>query len=222
MYSYCPHKIIPKYMSQFSEKLFQAVPIVGILRGYPKATTLNIVDAYYQAGFTTIEITMNTPQVAEIISAITAKYNGKLNVGAGTVCNEAELDIALAAGAQFIVSPIVDISLIKKCKSLGIPVFPGAFTPTEIYQAWTAGARMVKLFPANTLGPKYVKNVLAPLNDIEIMPTGGVSLENIEAYKKMGAKAFGMGGLLFDKGLIAAEDWDGLKKKLTVVKAAII
>lgn len=209
-------------MSQFSEKLFQAVPIVGILRGYEKAITLNIVDAYYQAGFTTIEITMNTPHVAEIISAISTKYKGKLNVGAGTVCNEAELDIALAAGAQFIVSPIVDISLIKKCKTLNIPVFPGAFTPTEIYQAWTAGARMVKLFPANTLGPKYVKDVLAPLNQIEIMPTGGVSLENIDRYKKMGAKAFGMGGLLFDKALIAAENWDGLREKLIAVKAAIV
>lgn len=209
-------------MSQFSEKLFQAVPIVGILRGYAKATTLSIVDAYYQAGFTTIEITMNTPQVAEIIAAINEKYQGKLNVGAGTVCNDAELDIALAAGAQFIVCPITDISLIEKCKALNIPIFPGAFTPTEIYKAWTAGARMVKLFPANMLGPKYVKEVLSPLNNIEIMPTGGVNLENIEIYKKMGAKAFGVGGLLFDKHLIAAADWDGLKKKMIAVKAAII
>ncbi len=208
-------------MSQFSETLFQAVPIVGILRGHSKVTTLKIVDAYYEAGFTTIEITMNTPQVGSIIEAILKKYKGRLNVGAGTVCTTPDLAIALAAGAQFIVSPIVDIALIKKCKGLGIPVFPGAYTPTEIYHAWAAGARMVKLFPANFLGPKYVKNVLAPLDQIEIMPTGGVSLENIDSYRKAGAKAFGVGGLLFDKKLIAAEDWRGLKERLIVVKGQL-
>lgn len=209
-------------MNQFSEKLFQAVPIVGILRGYPKDTTLNIVAAYYQAGFTNIEITMNTPNVAESIRTLVEKYSGKLNVGAGTVCSEEDLDIALGAGAQFIVCPITDIAVIKKCKAGGVPIFPGALTPTEIYSAWTAGARMVKLFPASTFGPKYIKDVLAPLNEIEIMPTGGVSLENIETYKKMGAKAFGMGSLLFDKELIATANWSGLTKKMEELYAAII
>lgn len=208
-------------MNQFSEVLFQKVPIVGILRGYTVEKTLKIVEAYQQAGFTTIEITMNTPQVEMIITNLVDKYGTQLNIGAGTVCNDAELEIALKAGAQFIVSPIVDIALIKKCKLLGIPVFPGAYTPTEIYQAWTAGARMVKLFPASDLGPTYVKNVVAPLDQIEIMPTGGVSLNNIAAYKKAGAKAFGLGSLLFDKKLIQAEDWDGLTAKLKTVFSLI-
>lgn len=209
-------------MNQFSEKLFQAIPIIGILRGYSKETTLNIVDAYYQAGFTTIEITMNTPNVTTIIQTLVTKYGDQLNVGAGTVCNDSELEAVLKAGAGFIVSPIVDVALIKKCKTLGIPVFPGAFTPTEIYQAWHAGARMVKLFPSNTLGPKYLKDVLAPLDQIEIMPTGGVSLDNLAAYKAAGAKAFGMGGLLFHKALIEAGDWSGLTKHLKQVYTAIV
>ena len=204
-------------MNQFSETLFQEIPIVGILRGYPLEKTLNIVEAYYQAGFRTIEITMNTPQVGIILKTLVKEYGGRLNIGVGTVCNAADLEIALKAGAQFIVSPIVDIDLIKKCKALNIPIFPGAYTPTEIYQAWTAGARMVKLFPANDLGPAYVKNVLTPLDQIEIMPTGGVNLENMAAYKIAGAKAFGLGGLLFDKTLIEAEDWVGLTTKLKTI-----
>lgn len=208
-------------MNRFSEDLFQVVPIVGILRGYTVEKTLNIVEAYYQAGFRTIEITMNTPQVGTILKTLVKKYGGRLNIGAGTVCNAVDLEVALKAGAQFIVSPIVDIDLIKQCKALNIPVFPGAYTPTEIYQAWTAGARMVKLFPASDLGPAYVKNVLAPLNQIEIMPTGGVSLENIGVYRKAGAKAFGMGSLLFDKALVEAEDWAGLTAKLKTVFSLI-
>lgn len=209
-------------MSQFSEALFQAVPIVGILRGYSKEKILKIVDVYYRSGFKTIEITMNTPEVDQIIRTLVEKYEGQLNIGAGTVCNESDLQIALDAGAQFIVTPIVDVSLIQKCKSLGIPIFPGAFTPTEIYQAWTAGARMVKLFPANNLGPNYLKNVLAPLNKIEIMPTGGVSLENIESYIKVGAKAFGLGGSLFNKQLIEQDDWEGLKQQFIAFRTSVI
>ena len=209
-------------MHSFSEKQFQAVPIMGILRGYPKAVILKIVAAYHAAGFTTIEITRNTPQFATIVRTIVEEYGGQLNIGVGTVCNQAELEIALAAGAQFIVSPIVSIPLIQQCKALDMPVFPGAFTPTEIYQAWTAGARMVKLFPASIVGPTYVKEVLAPLDQIELMPTGGVNLDNIGVYKKMGAKAFGVGGLLFDKSLIATKDWEGLAARLIQVKSAIL
>lgn len=209
-------------MKKFSEELFKAAPIIGILRGYSKEKTLNIVDAYQKAGFTNIEITMNTPNVGGIIESIVHKHKGQLNIGAGTVCSEAELEIALKAGAQFIVSPITNVPLIQKCKALNIPIFPGAFSPTEIYTAWTAGARMVKLFPSNTLGPKYLKDVLAPLDKIEIMPTGGISLENIDTYKKMGAKAFGMGSLLFDKKLIAAEDWAGLTKQLKAIHTVIV
>lgn len=208
-------------LTPFSEALFQKVPVVGILRGYDIEFTLKCIDIYAEAGFTSIEITMNTPAVVDIIKTAVKKYRGKLNVGAGTVCTDEDLVSALKAGAQFIVSPITDVDMISKCVAEGVPIFPGAFTPTEIYKAWKAGARMVKLFPAGQLGPQYLKDVLAPLDFIEIMPTGGVSLENIDVYQSYGAKAFGMGSLLFKKELIRKSDWAGLKVQMLKVKSKL-
>jgi len=184
--------------------------------------TMQCVQAYADAGFSNIEVTMNTPDVANIISECVQKYKGLLNVGAGTVCNNDELNKAIDAGAQFIVSPLTDVAMIESCVAMEKPIFPGVFTPTEIYQAWSAGARMVKLFPAGLLGPSYIKDVLAPLNDIEIMPTGGVSLENISEYRKVGVRAFGMGSLLFNKDLINRGDWEGLKQHLIKVKESVL
>lgn len=205
----------------FSETLFSKVPVVGILRGYSKDVSLKLIEIYYEIGFTNVEVTMNTPNVEEIIAEAVKRFANKLNVGAGTVCSMEDLDKALSAGAQFIVSPITDVTMIEACKKNNVPAFPGALTPTEIYNAWTAGARMVKLFPASQFGPRYIKEVLAPLDAIEIMPTGGVSLENIPIYKEVGVKAFGMGSLLFNKTLIQKEDWIGLASHLSNVKQEI-
>ena len=197
-------------MHKFSETLFLKSPFVGILRGYTEEEVLNIVAVYLQEGFSNIEITMNTPNVISIIRALVDKYPKQLNVGAGTVLSTKEVDQVLLAGGQFIVSPIVDIAVIEYCKNKDIPIFPGAYSPTEIHQAWKAGARMVKVFPARNLGPNYIKDVLAPLDNLELMPTGGVGLNNIQPYLAAGAKAFGMGGNLFDKNLIKNKDWNGL------------
>jgi len=122
-----------------------------------------------------------------------------------------DLEAALAAGAQFIVTPILDEQIVQHCVQKNIPVFPGAYTPTEIYRAWSAGASAVKVFPAAQLGAKYIKDVLAPLNEIRLLPTGGVSLENIGDYFEAGAAGVGMGSSLLDKKLIEREDYDGLK-----------
>ncbi|MEM6320949.1 MAG: bifunctional 4-hydroxy-2-oxoglutarate aldolase/2-dehydro-3-deoxy-phosphogluconate aldolase [Bacteroidota bacterium] len=205
-------------MHQFSDDLFQQLPIVGILRGYDKATTLKIVHLYEQAGFKNIEITMNTPDVLSIITAIVEQYGGRLNIGAGTVLTKSQVDKVLSVGGQFIVSPVVDVDIIRYCKDNKIPIFPGAYSPTEIYQAWTAGAKMVKVFPARNLGPAYIKDVLAPLDDIALLPTGGVTLNNLSEYVDAGAKGFGMGGLLFEKRLIDQQDWAGLEKRLVAVR----
>lgn len=205
-------------MQKFSETLFKQLPIVGILRGYNQKQTLKIVEVYTKAGFKNIEITMNTPHVINIISAIAKEYEGRLNIGAGTVLSTNEVDEVITAGGQFIVSPVVDIAVINYCQTKGVPIFPGAYTPTEIYQAWKAGARMVKVFPARNLGPTYIKDVLAPLDELALMPTGGVNLDNFDAYLNAGAKAFGMGGLLFDKGLIEKEDWLALENRLIKIR----
>lgn len=184
--------------------------MVGILRGYNAIQVKGILGAARQAGLTTMEITMNTEGAPAMIERAINQYGGEMNIGAGTVCNVSDLEIALNAGAQFIVTPVLDEQLILECRERDIPVFAGAFTPTEIYRAWSLGASLVKVFPSEFLGPTYLKSVLAPLSQVEVMPTGGVSLDNMAAYWQAGARAFGMGSQLLNKSLIGAEDWDGL------------
>jgi 2-dehydro-3-deoxyphosphogluconate aldolase/(4S)-4-hydroxy-2-oxoglutarate aldolase len=154
---------------------------------------------------------MNTPSAAAIIQFAADKYRGQLNVGAGTVCNTDDLELAIKAGSQFIVTPILDADVIRTCVGKKIPVFPGAYTPTEIYQAWKLGASMVKVYPATSLGPEYIKDVKAPLNNIKLMPTGGINLENIQTFINSGADGLGIGSQLFDKKLIKDENWEGLE-----------
>jgi 2-dehydro-3-deoxyphosphogluconate aldolase/(4S)-4-hydroxy-2-oxoglutarate aldolase len=195
----------------FSWDLFFKVPIIGIIRNLSFDVVEQILPVYISSGLTNVEITMNTPGAEEIIKFASQKYRERLNIGAGTVCNTHDLKLALDAGAQFIVTPILDEEVIKSCLSLHIPVFPGAFTPTEIYQAWKMGATMIKVYPASALGPDYIRDVKAPLNQIKLMPTGGINLENIQAFINAGADGLGIGSQLFDKNLIRNEDWLGLE-----------
>jgi 2-dehydro-3-deoxyphosphogluconate aldolase/(4S)-4-hydroxy-2-oxoglutarate aldolase len=196
---------------EFSWNGFSKVPIVGIIRNLSFEVIEKILPVYLSAGLTTIEITMNTPAADEIIRFAADKYKGQLNVGAGTVCNTDDLDLAIRAGSQFIVTPILDPDVVRTCVSKSIPVFPGAYTPTEIYQAWKLGASMVKVYPATSLGPEYIKDVKAPLNKIKLMPTGGINLDNIQTFIKAGADGLGIGSQLFDKTLIKDENWEGLE-----------
>jgi 2-dehydro-3-deoxyphosphogluconate aldolase/(4S)-4-hydroxy-2-oxoglutarate aldolase len=201
-------------MQAFSEELFLKVPIVGIVRNLSFEEIKGILPAYLAAGLTTIEITMNTEGAGEMIKFAVANYAGKLNIGAGTVCNEQDLDKALEAGAQFIVTPIINPAVIKRCVDKGVPIFPGAFTPTEVYNAWSLGATMVKVFPTTALGAGYIKDLKAPLNQIKLIPTGGVDLNNIISFKKAGADGYGIGSHLFNKELVKAKNWEGLKAHL--------
>ncbi|WP_338868419.1 bifunctional 4-hydroxy-2-oxoglutarate aldolase/2-dehydro-3-deoxy-phosphogluconate aldolase [Spirosoma sp. SC4-14] len=195
----------------FSWELFNKAPLVGIIRGLLADEVSQILPLYRDAGLTTIEITMNTAGAEAIIAdALTAHSNG-LNIGAGTVCTKDELEKALDAGAQFIVTPIINKKVIKACVKRGIPIFPGAYTPTEAYMAWSLGASMVKIFPATSLGPSYIKELKAPLNQLKVMPTGGISLDNMSAYLKAGADGLGVGSQLLDKTLIAQKKWPELK-----------
>jgi len=194
-------------MKNFSWDLFNALPVVGIIRNLPTADMIRIATCYADAGMTTIEITLNTPGALETITVLNAELGERLNIGAGTVCSLEELDLALNAGAGFIVTPVINEAVIRKCVENKISIFPGAYTPSEIYHAWSLGAEMIKVFPATRLGVEYIKDVLAPLNKIKLMPTGGVSLENCEEYFKAGASGVGMGSNLFPKEMILAKDW---------------
>ena len=201
-------------MSQqlFSWELFKKVPIIGIIRHLSPEEIRQILPVYQEAGLTMIEITMNTAGAEISIEEALKAHSATLNVGAGTVCTEADLEKALDAGAQFIVTPVINKKVIRTCVKKGIPVFPGAFTPSEIYKAWTLGASMVKVFPTTTLGPTYIKDVKAPLSEIDLVPTGGITLENMDEFFKAGASGLGIGSHLFDKTLISKKDWNGLKE----------
>ena len=196
----------------FSWDAFYDVPVVGIMRNIPQHQVHKIVTLYATSGMTTLEITMNSPGAAELITSLSEEFSGELNIGAGTVCTTEDLDIALEAGAQFIVTPILDKAIIKTCVKANIPVFPGAYTPTEIFKAWQWGASLVKVFPASKLGPEYIKEVLAPLNQVKLLPTGGVSLQNFSQFLKAGATGLGIGSHLFPQQLLANNQWAELGK----------
>ena len=194
--------------SHFNWSHFDALPVIGILRGYTSQQVEQIVFHSARGGLRNIEITMNSTGAAGLIRLARERAGGAMNVGAGTVCTLDDLESALNAGATFIVTPIVNIDVIKVCNDENVPVIPGAFTPTEIYQAWESGADMVKLFPANRFGPGYVKEIRGPFDQIKLVPTGGVNLENLPHYIRYGAYGFGIGSPLFDKQRVEALDWE--------------
>ena len=204
----------------FSFDLFQRAPIVGILRGLDRDVILNLASCFESAGLTTLEITMNTPNAVEIIKELRGNYKN-LNIGAGTVCNAGDLQMAIDAGSQFIVTPIVNPEVIKKTVAHGLPIFPGAYSPTEIYNAWSLGASAVKIFPASQLGVQYLRDVSAPLNEIKLLPTGGVTVDNINSFFKAGAFGVGMGSSLFDKKLIDQKDFEALKAHFQSIRHEI-
>ncbi|MDO6803546.1 bifunctional 4-hydroxy-2-oxoglutarate aldolase/2-dehydro-3-deoxy-phosphogluconate aldolase [Wenyingzhuangia sp. 1_MG-2023] len=206
--------------STFSWEQFNQTPVVGILRGFSMEQIREIMPVYIESGFFTIEITMNSPNAEASIHQLAKEYPN-LNVGAGTVCNMDDLKKALDAGAQFIVTPVIDEAVITHCVKTGIPVFPGGYTPTEIHKAWSLGANAVKIFPATQLGTKYIKDILGPLNTIKLLPTGGVSKDNISDFFNVGCVGVGMGGSLFDKNIILSGDKIALKAHFDAIKQAI-
>ena len=194
----------------FSWPLFATAPIIGIIRNLSPSDVATLLPIYRAAGLTTIEITLNTPGAEAIIRNALDHHADGLNIGAGTVCTVDDLEKALAAGAQFIVTPILDEAVIRACVARNVPIFPGAFTPSEIFKAWSLGASMVKVFPATSLGPGFMKDLKAPLPQIKLLPTGGVTLTNLTDFLKAGAEGVGIGSHLFDHTLIKAKDWVGL------------
>ena len=198
---------------------FLRTPIVGILRGHSPEICYRTVEALAAGGLTTVEVTMNSPAAADTITGLQLRFPG-VNVGAGTVCTEAELRTAVRAGASFIVTPVLNEPVVADCVKRGLPVFPGAFTPTEIYRAWSLGATAVKVFPAGGLGPGYLRDVAGPLPQIKLLPTGGVTRANVADFFAAGAYGVGMGSSLVDRALVTAGDWAGLTAHCRAVVAA--
>lgn len=176
--------------------LFDA-KIIAILRGCDPAHTPDIAHALAAGGIRALEVTLNSPDALETIKALNKQIGDRVLIGAGTVLDKKEAETAITAGAKFIISPTLDAHTIVTTREMGAVSIPGAFTATEILQAYRHGADIVKVFPAS-VGPKYFKDLRGPLSHIPLMPTGGVSLENITEFKKAGAVAFGIGSALVD------------------------
>lgn len=200
-------------VARFDATRFAAMPLIAILRGQPIGLIDPVVQALADGGFVALEITMNTPGAAAQIRTAGACAGNRLAVGAGTVTSLAELDEAHAAGASFIVTPVVVPEVITECVRRGLPVFPGAFTPTEIHQAHRLGATMVKLFPAHRLGPGYVRDLRAPLSSIRLLATGGITPETLPGYAQAGVAGFGVGSPLLAPARLAAGEWDWLRQR---------
>lgn len=205
----------------FSSELFQALPIVGIMRGVPSEMLPPLLEAAREGGLTNVEITMNTPGAAEQIRVACDILGSRVNVGAGTVTSVALLESALEAGAGFIVTPTLAVPVIERCVRLGVPVFPGAFSPSEIFRAWEMGATMVKVFPADSLGPGYLRSLKAALPSLRLMPTGGVDLSTVQSYRASGADAFGIGSPLFRPDRILASDWPWIRTQCELFSQAL-
>jgi 2-dehydro-3-deoxyphosphogluconate aldolase/(4S)-4-hydroxy-2-oxoglutarate aldolase len=189
------------------------LPLVGILRGFSTAQVEGIVRAALRGGLKNLEITMSSKDTPEQIRRAKEIVGEEMCVGAGTVLNFEQLERALGAGACFIVTPVVNGEVIEPCVRGKIPVFPGAYSPTEILMAWEMGATMVKVFPAETLGPAYIKSIKAPLPHVKLMPTGGVDLKTLPAFIKAGADGFGVGGPLFDRARVEAGDYAWIEEQ---------
>ena len=157
---------------------------------------LEIGDALLAAPVLVMEVTLNTPGALELIQMLRARFGKNMNIGAGTVRTVEQFDAAAAAGAQFTVAPGLNPAVVAQARKADILHIPGVYTATEADRAHEGGSRLLKLFPANIGGPAYLKALRAPLDDIEFVPTGGISPENAAAWAKAGAAALGVGSCL--------------------------
>ncbi|MBA3777895.1 MAG: bifunctional 4-hydroxy-2-oxoglutarate aldolase/2-dehydro-3-deoxy-phosphogluconate aldolase [Chloroflexi bacterium] len=191
--------------------------IVAIGRGLDLTRVEAIGDALMRGGVRVLEITLNSDDAISAIARLARRFEPEeLLVGAGTVLDPAAAAGAVSAGARFLVMPHTDPELVRWAAERDIPVFPGAFTPTEIIRAWQAGASAVKLFPASSVGPAFVQDLRGPLPEIPLFPTGGITMDNAPAFLAAGALAIGLGSWLMGDGEPA-----GLEQRARDAVAAI-
>lgn len=189
---------------------FKKLPVMGILRGIEMHHIEPLMEIVMNSGLETIEITMNTANAPGLIRKA-VKLSGKyLVIGAGTVLTIEDLKSAIDAGATFIVSPVLVHPVMEYCKKYSIPAFPGAFSPQEIYNAWSIGAAMVKVFPAKMLGLEYFSQIKEPFKDIELLACGGVTPENMKNYFLNGANAVSFGASVFKKEWLENKDYKSI------------
>ena len=187
-------------------KQIKETGVIPVVRATSADEAMRAIDAIREGGISVLEITMTVPGAIKVIEEVAARYGKDALVGAGTVLDPETATACISAGAQFVVSPALNIGTIARCQGHDVVVIPGALTPTEVVQAWTAGADFVKVFPASAVGgPSYLKALKAPLPQIELVPTGGVSLKTAADFIKAGAAALGVGSDLVGEASLITE-----------------
>ena len=182
--------------------------VVAVVRVEDSEKLKKVINAIYTGGVKIIEITMTVPNAISMIEKMTNEFGDKVLIGVGSVTDKQTAKDAIAAGANYVVSPVTKKEVVETVLKLDKPVMPGAFTPTEALNAFEMGADIVKIFPADVLGMNFFKGILAPMPQLKLMPTGGVSLTNAGEWLKVGACAVGVGTALLDKAAIKNENYE--------------
>ena len=206
----------------------EAEGLVAIVRVPRPEWTLPLAKALVAGGVRVVELTMSIPNALEAVRTLDRELGDEILLGVGTVIDDDTCRAAIDAGAKYIVSPVTKPSLVATAHELDRPVMLGAYTPTEAQAAHEAGSDFIKIFPADTLGPGYIKSLLVPLPHLKIIPTGGVNLDTMEAFLAAGSAALGTGSALLKKEIIAGENWGELARlakrfadKMTGLKARL-
>lgn len=199
------------------EVRLEEVGVIPILRRMPEEQLMALADAVIAGGVKAIEITLDSPGALDAIARIRGRYGDSVLVGAGTVMRRSQLREAIQAGAQFFLSPHLDLAVVREAQDHGHPFMPGVLTPTEIVQAEGAGVRLMKLFPAGPLGAGYLKDLLGPFHGRSFFPTGGITPDNAADYIRAGAAGIGMGSALMARDAVERQEWDTITASVRTV-----
>jgi len=186
--------------------------IVAVVRSPDSQQLVEVARALADGGVTVVEITMTVPGALDVVRQVRTALGDRLLLGAGTILDPETARAALLAGAEYVVAPTVNLEVIRLCQRYDKLVMPGAFTPTEILAAWEAGADIVKVFPADVVGPAFFKALRGPLPHVRLMPTGGVDLTTASAFLKAGACCLGVGGQLVEPRAVADRNFDRIRE----------
>lgn len=193
--------------------LVRQTAVIAVMRAKSSEQLIAAADAIKTGGVSVIEVTMTTPGALRVVEEATERYGEEVLFGAGTVLDADTARAAILAGADFIVSPTLNLGTVATCRRYGIPVIPGCFSPTEMLTAWEAGADLIKLFPASLGGPSLVRDILAPLPQLEIVAVGGVNPHTAADFIRNGATAIGVGSSLINQELLNSGDMEELTRR---------
>jgi 2-dehydro-3-deoxyphosphogluconate aldolase/(4S)-4-hydroxy-2-oxoglutarate aldolase len=185
--------------------------IVAVVRSPDSQQLVEVAKALADGGVTVVEITMSVPGALDVVRQVRQALGDRLLLGAGTILDPETARAALLAGAEYLVAPTVNLDVIRLCQRYDKLVMPGAFTPTEVLTAWEAGADIVKVFPAEVLGPAFFRAVRAPLPQVKLMPTGGVDLNTATEFLRAGACCLGVGSQMIEPKAVAERNFDRIR-----------